>query len=206
MKKTKIILVAALGICMLSFMPTVLGKADVRPIEAFTDTNDYVAAWLDPVSNLMITPHGFWFFPGVESIADCEHSGSVLVKELKDGGILYKVNLHVKGAWMVIVYYGAGVIFEGFMDYYFAVTMIVYEAELGDALPNLCWDIWFADPTLPPIGESPTCHITGSGTGTFNDLAEDLGLGISGETAKVKVNQIGLFNSEFWPVELVFFH
>ena len=189
---------------MLSFMPTVLGKADVRPISAFTDTNDYVAAWADPETNLVIFPHGFFVLPGLEVIADCEHHGSVLERELKDGGILYKVNLHVKGAYMLVGDWGINpFVFEGEMDYYFSATMIVYDAELGDALPNLAWDIWFADPTLPPIGESPSCHITGSGTGTF--LVDAFGF-TAGDTAKVKVNQVGLFNSEFWPVEIIFFH
>jgi len=205
MKRTKIILIAALGICMLSFMPTVLGKADVRPISAFTDTNDYVAAWADPETNLIIFPHGFYVTPpGMEVITDCEHHGSVLERELKDGGILYKVNLHVKGAYMLVGDYGINpYVFEGEMDYTFTVTMIVYEAELGDALPNLVWDIWFADPTLPPIGEAPTCHITGSGIGTF--LVDAFGF-TAGDTAKVKVIQVGLFGGEFWPVEVVFFH
>ncbi|UCC19569.1 MAG: hypothetical protein JSV62_15955 [Promethearchaeota archaeon] len=39
MKKTKIILLAALGICFLCFLPSVLGTANLRPITDFTDTN-----------------------------------------------------------------------------------------------------------------------------------------------------------------------
>ncbi len=205
MKKTKIILLATLGICMLSFMPAVVGKADVRPISAFTDTNDYVAAWLDPVSNLIIFPHGFFVTPqGMEVITDCEHHGSVLERELKNGDILYKIGLHVKGAYMLVGDYGINpYVFEGEMDYYFTATIIVYEAELGDALPNLLWDIWWPDPTQEPIGECTTSHLTGSGTGTF--LVDAFGF-TAGDTAKVKVNQVGLFGDTFWPVELVFFH
>lgn len=208
MKKTKIILLATLGICMLSFMPAVVGKADVRPISAFTDTNDYVAAWLDPVSNLIIFPHGFFVTdPGMEVIKDCEHHGSVLERELKNGDILYKIGLHVKGAYMLVGDYGINpYVFEGEMDYYFTATIIVYEAELGDALPNLLWDIWFPDTEVPgyePIGECTTSHLTGSGTGTF--LVDAFGF-TAGDTAKVKVNQVGLFGDTFWPVELVFFH
>ncbi|GAH24380.1 unnamed protein product, partial [marine sediment metagenome] len=44
---------------------------------------------------------------------------------------------------------------------------------------------------------------TGSGTGTF--LVDAFGF-TTGDTAKVKVNQVGLFGTEFWPVEIVFFH
>lgn len=205
MKKTKIILVATLGICMLSFMPAVVGAANSRPISAFTDTNDYVAAWADPETNLIIFPHGFYVTPiGMEVIADCEHHGSVLERELKDGSISYKINLHVKGAYMLVGDWGINpYVFEGEMDYYFTATIIVYEGELGDDLPNLVWDIWWPDPTLPPIGECTTSHITGSGTGTF--LVDAFGF-TAGDTAKVKVNQVGLFGATFWPVEIIFIH
>ena len=209
MKKTKIILVAALGICLLSFIPAVVGKADVRPISAFTDTNDYIGAWVDTESNLIIFPHGFFVTPpGMHAvIADCEHYGSVLERDLKDGSILYKVNLHVKGAYMLVGDYGINpYVFEGEMDYYFTATIIVYEAELGDALPSLCWDIWWPDTEVPgyePIGECTTSHLTGSGTGEF--LVDAFGF-TAGDTAKVKVNQVGLFGGTFWPVEIVFFH
>ena len=208
MKKTKIILLATLGICLLSFMPAVVGKADVRPIEAFTDTNDYVAAWLEPESNLIIFPHGFYVTPpGLETIADCIHSGSVLERELKNGDILYKVNLHVKGAMMLVGYAGDRMIFVGEMDYYFTATIIVYEGELGGDLPNLVWDIWWPDPDQDPIGECTTSHITGSGTGTFVDDVAAIELGFApGATAKVKINQVGLFGCEFWPVEIIFIH
>ncbi|MHA1509088.1 MAG: hypothetical protein ACTSO6_10345, partial [Promethearchaeota archaeon] len=156
MKKTKIILVAALGICMLSLMPVVVAKADHRPISDFTDTNDYtgVAAWLDPVSNLIIFPHGFWVTPpGTNLITDCEHHGSVLVKELKDGRIMYKINLHVKGAYMLVGDYDINpYVFEGEMDYNFQTTIIV-EGELDDPVPSL-FDVWFLG-----TGESPFQHI-----------------------------------------------
>ncbi len=205
MKKTKMILLATLGICMLSLMPVVVAKADVRPISAFTDTNDYVAAWLDPETNLIIFPHGFYVTPpGTEVIADCEHHGSVLVKELKNGDILYKINLHVKGAYMLVGDYGINpYVFEGEMDYTFKATIIVYQGELGDDLPNLLWDIWYPPEGEDPIGECTTSHITGSGTGIF--LVDAFGF-TAGDTAKVKVNQVGLFGGTFWPVEIVFFH
>ncbi|MFW9818798.1 MAG: hypothetical protein ACFFE5_04245, partial [Candidatus Thorarchaeota archaeon] len=65
MKKTKIILLVTFGICILGFMPAVLGTANSRPISDFTDTNDEtgVAAWLDPNTNLIIFPHGFYVTP-----------------------------------------------------------------------------------------------------------------------------------------------
>ena len=207
MKKTKIILVATLGICMLSFIPAVAAKADVRPISDFTDTNDYtgVAAWLDPVSNLIIFPHGFWVTdPGTDLITDCEHHGSVLERDLKDGRILYKINLHVKGAYMLVGDYGINpYVFEGEMDYTFTAVIIV-EGEFGGPIPNLI-DVWFN-----LAGESPYSHITGSGTGTF--LVDAFGF-TAGDTANVKVNQVGLTKPEghpfypgIWPIELVFFH
>jgi len=213
MKKTKLILLATLGICMLSLMPVVVAKADVRPISDFTDTNDYtgVAAWLDPVSNLIIFPHGFWVTdPGTDLITDCEHHGSVLVKELKDGRIMYKINLHVKGAYMLVGDYGINpYVFEGEMDYNFQATIIV-EGELGDPVPNLI-DIWF----FGAAGETPFQHITGSGTGTF--LVDAFGY-TAGDTANVKVSQVGISKPpehpridplidpyNMWPVELVFF-
>ena len=205
MKKTKIILLATLGICMLSFMPVVVAKADVRPISAFTDTNGYVAAWMDPETNLIIFPHGFWVTPlGTEVITDCEHYGSVLVKELKNGDILYKINLHVKGAFMYVGDYPFNpYVFEGEMDYTFTVTIIIYDGELSDPVPNLL-QLWFPI-EFPggPEGETVFSHLTGSGTGIFQ--VDAFGFTV-GDTAKVKVNQVGLFGDTFWPVEIVFFH
>ena len=207
MKKTKIILLATLGMCMLSFMPAVLGKADVRPISDFTATNDYtgVAAWSDPETNLIIFPHGFWVTPpGTELISDCEHHGSVLERDLKDGRIMYRINLHVKGAFMYVGDYGINpYVFEGEMDYSFTAVVIV-EGVLGDPVPSL-FDVWFLG-----AGEAPYSHITGSGTGTF--LVDAFGY-TAGDTANVKVNQVGIskpeghpFYPEIWPAEIIFFH
>ena len=217
MKKTKIILVAALGICMLSFMPAVVGKADVRPISAFTATNVNVAAWGDHEGELILMPHGRSWVSPVETIADCDPGGSLLVRELKDGRILYKVNLHVKGAFMEmfwnlkipgIPWYLFPPIFVGEMDYYFSAIIIV-EEEIGDPVPTFR-DVWFG--VIP--GKSPFSQITGSGTGEFTEYGGSLGLGfITGATAKVKLNQVGMNKPEghpfypgMWPAELVFFH
>ena len=217
MKKTKIILVATLGICMLSFMPAVAAKADARPISDFTDTNDLtgVAAWVDPVSDLIVFPHGFWVTPpGTENITNCEHSGSVIERDLKDGRILYKINLHVKGAMMLIAYYSEDrMIFVGEMDYNFQATIIV-EGEFGGSVPSL-FEVWFLG-----VGEGSFSHFTGSGTGVFIDDAAAIEQGFApGATAKVKVNQVGIGKPpdhpqidpeldpyNMWPVEFVFFH
>ena len=215
MKKTKIILLATLGICLLSFMPAVVGKADSRPIEDFTAINDNVAAWYDPESNLIIYPHGFWVTDPVEEIIkNCEHHGSVLERDLKDGRILYKINLHVKGAYILIEDFGVAMIFEGEMDYNFQATIIV-EGVFGGPVPNLL-AIWFGG-----LGEDPFSHITGSGNGTFLVDTEVAGQSfIAGDTAKVKLNQVGIlipedhpqFNPDpeygpyMYPVEFIFFH
>ena len=103
-------------------------------------------------------------------------------------------------------------IFVGEMDYYLTTTIIVV-GEVGDPVPNL-WDVWFFGG-----GETIISHITGSGTGYFTPYGESLGLGISGDPAKVKLNQIGIskppdhpqIDPEYdpynmWPVEIVFFH
>jgi hypothetical protein len=205
MKKSKIILSATIAICLLSFIPSVAAKANVRPISDFTATNDYtgIAAWYDPVSNLIVFPHGFWVTPPIgefpfvsELISDCEHHGSVLERDLKDGRISYKITLHVKGAFIWVGNYGINpYVFEGEMDYMFTTTIIV-EGEFGGPVPNLL-DVWFG------VGETEISHITGSGTGTF--LVDAFGYN-TGDTANVKVNQVGLFNSTFWPVEILFFH
>ncbi|MFX0008053.1 MAG: hypothetical protein ACFFAV_15200 [Candidatus Hermodarchaeota archaeon] len=207
MKKTKIFLLATLGICMLSFMPAVLGTANSRPISDFVDTNDYtgVAAWVDPETNLIIFPHGFYVTPpGTNLISDCEHHGSVLERDLKDGRIMYRINLHVKGAYMLVGDYGVNpFVFEGEMDYSF-ICIVIVEGEMGGPVPNLI-DVWFYG-----AGEAPYSHLTGSGTGTF--LVDAFGFS-AGDTANVKVNQVGLTKPEghpfypgLWPVELVFFH
>ncbi|MFW9969872.1 MAG: hypothetical protein ACFFDF_06700 [Candidatus Odinarchaeota archaeon] len=207
MKKTKIFLLVTLGICMLSFMPAVFGTANSRPISDFVDTNDYtgVAAWLDPETNLIIFPHGFYVTPpGTDLISNCEHHGSVLEKDLKDGRIMYRINLHVKGAYMLVGDYGVNpFVFEGVMDYSFTGVVIV-EGEMGGPVPNLI-DVWFYG-----AGEAPYSHLTGSGTGTFQVDA----FGFSaGDIANVKVNQVGINKPEghpfypgMWPVEIVFFH
>ena len=205
MKKTKIVFLATIGICLLSFIPSVAAPANVRPIEDFTATNDYVAAFLDPESNLIVFPHGFFVAPGVEVISDCEHHGSVLERDLKDGNIMYKIDLHVKGAYMLVGDYGINpFVFEGEMDYSFTVTIILYDGVYGGPVPNLLL-IWFPDAfgLEEPIGEGVSSHITASGTGTF--LVDAFGY-TAGDTAKVKMNQVGLFGDAFWPVEIVFFH
>lgn len=205
--RTKLILIATLGICILSFMPSVVGTANVRPISDFTDTNDYVSAWADPQSNLVVLPHAYAVIPYAEVISDCIHSGLVLERDLKDGRISYTVNLHVKGAWMFVAYMGWGLILEGEMDYLFTVTVIV-EGEFGGPVPNII-EVW-----MGLGGEYIMTHITGEGVGTFmnNDAVIALGY-IPGTTAMVTVNQVGLTtplqNPSYpgiWPVENVFIH
>jgi hypothetical protein len=211
MKKTKIILLATLGVCMLSFIPAALGAAEQRPISDFTDTNRNIAAWSDPASNLTIFPHGFWLFNGpfgLESIAECDHHGSVLVRELKDGGILYKVNIHVEGASMFVAN-ATTLIFAGEMEYHFQATIIVYDGELSDPVPNLL-QMWFPM-YFPggPEGRATFSHLTGKGTGTFVDDYAAIRYGFApGATAKVKVNQVGLLREEgeFWPIDFFFIH
>ena len=206
MKRTKIILIAALGICMLSFMPSVFGKANSRPIEDFTATNENIAAFAN--SDYVVLLH----IP-VEVIADCNPSGSVLERDLKDGRILYKVNLHVDGAALLVFVNELNwhliwqPIFIGTMDYYFASTMIV-EGELGDPVPNL-WDVWFFGG-----GEDVRAQITGSGTGVFTDFVDDYELNFTpGDSGKVEIVQVGItkpeghpFYPSLWPVESIFFH
>jgi hypothetical protein len=128
------------------------------------------------------------------------------------------VNLHVKGAttwvfWLEENWNLKSPVFIGEMDYYFSATMIVYEGNLGDPVPNL-WIISFPDFFgMDPIGECTKSHMTVSGTGTFTAYAEELGLGISGDSVNVKMNQVGLTKPEghpfypaLWPVENIFFH
>ena len=221
MKKTKvkkIILLATLGMCIISFMPAVVGKADSRPIKDFTDTNNDVAMWADPQCELVLYPHG-----PPQVITDCIHSGSVLERDLKDGRILYKVNLHVKGALMLIFWYeneywylDPKLLFVGIMDYHFTATIIVYEGTFGGDIPNF-WYIWFPDFFgIEPIGEGTFSVIMGSGTGIFEDNPEVRFT--PGATAKVKLNQVGIlkpidhpqidpeYDISMWPVEIVFFH
>jgi hypothetical protein len=224
-KKTKIILLATMGIYLFSFMPAVVGKANSRPISDFTATNDYVANWYDPESDLIVIIHGFFVTPpGTDRIANYPHTGSVLERDLKDGRILYKVNLHVKGAWIMVAYYSQErLIFVGEMDYTIIATIILYEGVFGGPVPNFL-QIWFPDffdpPIDPPIGESTFSHITGSGTGIFVDDAAAIEQGFApGATAKVKLSQVGISKPEdhpqidpehdpynMWPVEIVFFH
>lgn len=209
--------VSTIGLLLILFSTSVLAISTTRPISDFTATNDNVAAWADPESELIIFPHGWYIygFPsGPQSIADCIVSGSVLEKDLKDGQIMYKVNLHVKGALMVVANFTDGTILvEGEMKYHFQATIIVYDGVLGDPLPYLL-EILFPLIFLPlgtdPIGESPFTHLTGRGTGTF--LVDALGF-TAGDAVNVKVNQVGLtkseghpFYPELWPVELIFFH
>ena len=212
MKRTKIILLVTLGIFILSIIPAVLGTADVRPVSDFTDTNNHVAGYWSPESNLIIFPHGARWL-GLEKIADCDISGSVLERDLKDGRILYKVNLHVKNAlmwlyWAEPSWFTNDPIFIGEMDYYFTTTMII-EGNIGDQVPNY-FDLIFGNIEGELIGS----HITGSGTGYFTDYSGEIGQGfIPGESAMVKLNQLSItkpeghpFYPEMWPAELTFFH
>jgi hypothetical protein len=90
------------------------------------------------------------------------------------------------------------------MDYTFTATVILYDGVYGGPVPNLLL-IWFPDTfeLEEPIGESVSSHVTAKGTGTF--LVDGFGF-TAGETAKVKMVQVGLFGGTFWPVEFTFFH
>jgi hypothetical protein len=231
---TSLMTLTAIGIMLILFSTSVLA-ATIKPISAFTDTNDNIAAWADPESGLTIFPHG-WFIYGFDPvtgpfspdpIADCYPSGSVQVKDLKDGSIMYKIDLHVKGALMVVADSNTGTILvEGEMDYHFQVTMIVYDGELNDPVPNLL-EIWMPDmfpwenPLGDPIGKGTFSHLTGTGTGTFLNPDMALAYGFDPEKeVKVKVNMVGMLDKDFeeghpnyypdleqfWPVEIVFFH
>ncbi|MFW9783404.1 MAG: hypothetical protein ACFFFB_14070 [Candidatus Heimdallarchaeota archaeon] len=221
MKKTKIILLVTLGICIMSFIPAALGRANIRPITDFTYTNAIpglppLAAWTSLEDNLVMVPHGY---PPVETLADCNPEGFVLERDLKDGRILYQVNLHVEGATAYVFWLPTSLlVFIGQIDYYFAATIIVYEGNLGDPIPNI-WMIWFPEFFgIDPIGEGTLSLITASGTGTFTAYAEELGLGSNGETVNVKIDQVGILKSEdhpqidplagllMWPVEHIFFY
>ena len=223
-KTSKFLTISTIGILILLFSTSVQATAAVRPISDFTDTNDSVAAWSDPTTGLMLFPHGFFVYPMVlelpqpENIADCMPSGTVIERDLKDGSILYQVDLHVKGAFIVI---GLGYypIFVGEMDYHFQTTMILYEGELGGQVPNIL-AIWFPDwvGLEEPIGKSTFSHFTGEGTGTFLDEAVAVQFGFTlGESVNLKVNQVGILKPEdhptydgidfeHWPVEILFFH
>jgi hypothetical protein len=228
MKKTKIILLVTLGVCMMSFIPAVLGQrqVNIRPISDFTDTNPLpyppfpylppLAGWMYPLDthNLTMVPHGY---PPVETIAACNPKGHVLERDLGDGRISYEVNLHVKGATTYVFWTQEQegqedlelLVFIGEMDYFFSATLIVYDGDFGDPVPNI-WMIWFPKLLgITPIGEGTRSHITASGTGTFTADAEQVGLGISGESVKVKINQVGMLKpggQMLWPVEIIFFH
>ncbi|UCC19570.1 MAG: hypothetical protein JSV62_15960 [Promethearchaeota archaeon] len=129
------------------------------------------------------------------------------------------MNLHIKGATAYVFWLSKELlVFTGEMDYYFSATMIVYEGNLGDPIPNI-WMIWFPGFFgIDPIGEGTISHITASGTGTFTAYAEELGLSSEGETLNVKIDQIGLAKPEdhpqidplvglmMWPVEHIFFY
>jgi hypothetical protein len=228
---TSLITLTAIGIMLILFSTSVFA-ATKRPISDFTDTNNNIAAWGDPDSGLTIFPHG-WFifdfpdppFPDApQSIAQCNPSGSVSETQLKNGGMMYKVNLHVEGALMVIASDIPLVIGE--MEYHFQATVIVYDGEPGDPVPNLL-EIWWPDmfpwlnPLIDPIGEGTFSHLTGKGTGTFLDPNMALAYGFDPEKeVKVKVNMVGMLDKDFeeghpnyypdleqfWPVEIVFFH
>jgi len=236
---TSVITLTAIGLMLMLFSTSVFA-ATKKPISAFTETNDSIAAWQDPDSGLSLYPHGWYIygFPGPESIAACNPTGKVSETQLKDGGMMYKILLHVKGALMVVtrvIYDEMGepvdeiVLVEGEMDYTFQATIIVYEGEPGDPVPNLL-QIWFPGYFLPPgsapIGEGIFSHLTGKGTGSFLDADMALYYGFDlEEEVKVKVNEVGLLDKDFeeghpnyyvdpemwpveqfWPVEIVFFH
>ena len=219
----------AIGLMLLLFSTSVFA-ATQKPISAFTETNNNIAAWEDPESGLTLYPHG-WFiygFPvGPDTISECNPTGKVSETQLKDGGMMYKILLHVKGALMVV---GIGLtpLVIGEMDYTFQATIIVYEGEPGDPVPNLL-EIWFPGfflSGLPPIGEGTFSHLTGKGTGSFLDPEMALYYGFDPEEeVKVKVNEVGLLDKDFedghpnyyvdptmwpveqfWPVEIVFLH
>jgi hypothetical protein len=220
----------SIALILILFSTSVSATAITRPISDFTDTNNNISAWGDPDSGLTIFPQGWYVFgypDAPQSIADCIHSGTVVEKALKDGSIMYKVDLHVKGAMMVVANNTPdnpdipNVLVVGEMDYHFQATFILYKGELGDLVPNLL-QIWFPQFFLPagaePIGEGIFSHLTGKGTGTFSSAAAAYYFGFNpDDVVKVKVSQVGIIKPvdhpsydgvdlNMWPVEIVFFH
>jgi hypothetical protein len=225
---TSVMTTVSIGLIIIFLSTTALAATTVRPISDFTGNNDNIAAWLDPESDLTIYPHGWYIYtllyglPQPESIDDCDPSGSVQVKELKDGNIMYTVNMHVKGAIMAISN-STHLLLEGEMDYNFQAVVIVFDGDVNAPCPNLLF-IWFPEfflPGLPPIGEGTFSHLTAKGTGTFVNADAALYYGFDpDDQVKVKMNMVGILDKDFeaghpnyytddgsfWPVEIVFFH
>ena len=228
MKKKQTILAITVGILLLAFIPAVQAKTTKRHIDDWVvpdlGINPHVVGWGDPDSNLAVFPHfGAPFvwdpFAAPFPIWECDYSGYLLEKELKDGRFGYKLYLTVRDVPFVVnIDYGA--IFVGMMHYTFALDFIIdpetYPEEMivdGVILmPPLVVVLFFGWESIE-VGNS---KFTGAGDGYFLEAYEGWE---AGEFAMMKVNQLGMVDKNFkpdhpnyfgpdgfWPVEFLFFH
>jgi len=288
----KITLIAIVGILICGFMLSVQGvqSTRIRPIDDWIYGNDrppnwdYMDKWSthtvwawddwDKSDTMTGTPFGTWRgFTNIESklvihfdwVAlnnEIEYTGFVLEREMPDGSLKIKVDLHVKGiyfelyklpddwvgqqpAWMYI----EELVLIGTMDYTFQFEFILDKEipggyiwwldmdipsrlrEPGEELPSF-WKIWYIGDFIGAC--DLTFIFTGMGSGNIVQSGwlppESLGYPefwwfvppkteipaeempvLTGETAKVKVQQISLiiphspnfFWGWFWPCDII---
>jgi len=237
-KKLALLTTVILVISVFSFIPTVQAKTSERPIMDWLQSppffppfgNAHSLGWIDD-TGLFMWPHFDYprnIWAAEHPIWDClSYNGYVLERELTNNMIMITIYLKVDGVPFHMTYGDpvGPLIFEGMMHYTFRWNMII---DLDLYPPILKSDgkilyaplILYINPVMFPelfnsVVAIGNIHFNGAGTGVFK---ADYGGWLNGESAKVKVNEVGLvkdFDPDkhpvmedygFWPVEFSFFH
>ncbi|MEJ2252528.1 MAG: hypothetical protein P8Y97_23065 [Candidatus Lokiarchaeota archaeon] len=204
----------------MAFVPAVQAKAYNIPLERWWEdqwgyyaTNPHLGGFMDPDNSLIVRPHTTggemiedpegdywqWYY---KALWDCDYDGYIHVRELneKDGyDLMITVCIKCSDAPFVLIDINnfPFPIFKGEMKYIsfheFKIDLDLYpfQDEDGWYLP-IWWMPIFGISTLDPRDdgiESVSSHFQGVGTGAFVDSWNGWE---SGDTAKVKVSQMGL--------------
>ena len=211
MKRNRIFLAITVGILLLGFMPTVQAKSTILPLEHWWkdcwwwyETNPHLGGFWDPDNDLIVRPHttdfdGGWVY---EPIWDCDYSGYVKVRELngKDGyDVMVTVIRMCNDAPFILLDWDTFPVpvFYGLMNYIsiseFKIDLDKYPFVDGDEwdlpiwwMPIFGWNTW--DPRDDGM-EVVSTHFIAQGEGVFLEAWNGWEIG---DTANVKVNQIGL--------------
>ena len=145
-KKTKLLLVAVLGLLVFSFIPQTLAYNVIN--RSFDDwfyemggvnhLNDNLGVWTS--GQLIVYPQ-FGYEEGFISILDSDYHGHILEREMSDGRHMITVQIHVKGA-PVTAYDpdNYAVLFDGEMNYLFQLKFIINLITWSQSLASMGFD------------------------------------------------------------------
>ncbi|MFX0039105.1 MAG: hypothetical protein ACFFCY_10285 [Promethearchaeota archaeon] len=166
MEKKKILLLMVLGICVLSFIPAVLGATNekIRSLDEWGELNYSFGYWY--AGNRIL------FFDDWYDNPQVTFDGFILEKEISDGSLDVRVNLYVHNLPCIIGEfrligdeYQLFWIFEGVGEFHYFNHFTMDDGDYGIQLPNIydIWDGFFYENGLHWLGE----HFVGYGPGDY---------------------------------------